>query len=62
MSEARKPFQDPEIVTYERDELVIETVFTGEPYSGGGDSDRNLKRNFRSVHAKSILARLVRGR
>ena len=60
MSEAREPFQEPEIVTYQQDELVSDTVFTMG--KSGNPSDRNLKRNFGAVRAKSILAQLVRVR
>ena len=51
--------QKPEIVTYERDELVEKTTFTGTETSGRTVSDRNLKRNFRPVRARKILARLA---
>lgn len=61
MNEERRPFQEPEIVTYERDELVIETVFTGRPHSApDNESDRRVKRNFGSVRARNLLARLSR--
>jgi len=30
----RKPFEAPEIETYRRDELVVETAFTGRNGSG----------------------------
>ncbi|MFH0954074.1 MAG: hypothetical protein V1873_07070 [Verrucomicrobiota bacterium] len=60
-TEPRKEFLEPEVVTYQRDELVIETVFTGDHSRGAiGVSDRHLKRNFRSADAKRILARLIR--
>jgi hypothetical protein len=52
-------FEKPEVVTYERDELVEKTTLTGTDTSGRTVSDRNLKRNFRSVRARKILARLA---
>jgi hypothetical protein len=54
----RKPFELPEVVTYNRNELLTETVFTGVP-SNGSNSNRTLKREFRPVLAKGILARFV---
>lgn len=63
MSESRTPrlksFEEPEIVTYGRDDLIMETVFTGETYSGSGNpSDRRLKTDLRRVSPRSILDRL----
>ena len=52
-------FEKPKVITYNRDELITEIVFTGTGNSNPGPSDRNLKRNFRSVRARNILARLA---
>ena len=60
MSEVRKPFEEPEVVTYAQDELVIDTVFTNGTKSEVASSDRNLKRSFRPVRAKRILNQLIR--
>jgi hypothetical protein len=54
----KKPFELPEIATYERDELVIDTAFTG--FGSIAPSDRNLKENFGSVNPMVILRRLTR--
>ena len=60
MSEPRKkPFEQPEVVSYEQDELVTETVFTAEAPTKA-NSHRNLKRHCRPVAAKRTLARLIR--
>jgi hypothetical protein len=29
----KKTFEEPDVETYERDELVVEKVFTGDPQS-----------------------------
>jgi hypothetical protein len=59
MNEPRRKFEEPEVVTYCRDELVAEIVFTGEPSNPGG-SNRNLKQGFRNTDVKDTLGRLIR--
>jgi hypothetical protein len=56
----RKPYEKPEVVTYDQNELVLDTVFTQN--DGSGDSDRNLKRHVRAVSPRNVLARLMRSR
>jgi hypothetical protein len=56
----RKPYEKPEVVTYDQNELVLDTVFTQN--NGSGDSDRNLKRGIRPVQSGRILDRLTRTR
>ena len=56
----KKPFEMPTITTYRRDELIVETAFTGQPKGSAFGSDRRLKRAFRSVSGQAVLARLLR--
>lgn len=56
---ALKTFEQPVITTYQRDELIVETTFTGTPTSRTL-SDRDLKRGFASVSNRTVLAVLVR--
>jgi hypothetical protein len=59
----QKPYEQPEVVTYDQAELVPDTVFTQRNGSGdNNDSDRNLKTNFRSVNSQRVLARLAQVR
>jgi hypothetical protein len=57
----KMPFDMPEIVTYRREELIVETAFTGADQSTF-PSDRRLKRTLRPVSGRRVLAALVRGR
>lgn len=57
----RKPYEKPEVATYDPAELVPDTVFTQNNGSNGSvHSDRKLKRNIRPVHSKRILHQLTR--
>ena len=57
--EEKEVFEDPEVTTYDREELDLEKAITGIP---GSDppSDRRLKENFLSLDPEEILARLLR--
>jgi hypothetical protein len=67
---AHKPYEKPEVTTYDRNELVADTVFTqNQDRSGGviiGDgeitntSDRNLKKNVRRMDSRRVLALFTR--
>lgn len=54
----RKTFEQPTITTYERDELIVETTFTGLSQSRTVPSDRGLKHGLDAVSARTVLARL----
>jgi hypothetical protein len=57
----RKPYERPEVVTYDRNELVPDTVFTQNNGSDGRIfSDRNLKKNVRRMDSRTVLAHLTR--
>lgn len=47
-----KILDEPQVTTYERDELVLEVAFA---LGGSRESDRNLKENFESVEPRRIL-------
>jgi len=51
-------FEEPEVVTYNRDELAMETVFAGVVLQYG--SDRNLKRYCRRLASRRALTQLLR--
>jgi hypothetical protein len=57
--EEKKVLEEPEVTTYRREELGLETVFVGFN-SGTGESDRNLKENVRPLDAERILETLLR--
>ena len=56
----QKPFEEPEVATYERDELAEETVFTGQFTTFLRSSDRRLKTRVRAVRTTGVPARLAR--
>jgi hypothetical protein len=56
--EEKKEFEVPEVTTYDKEELDLETALTGENESQF-DSDRKLKENIKSVDPVDILSKLV---
>lgn len=57
--EEKEVFEDPEVTTYDREELGLETAIAGIPPSEL-PSARRLKENFLSVDPGQILDRLLR--
>lgn len=56
--EEKKVLKDPEVMTYNRNDLELDTVFTGG--TSVVVSDRNLKENVRPVDAEQVLETLLR--
>ncbi len=56
----KKRFEPPVILTYRREELVVETVFTGEDPSEVLVSDRCLKRDVRPARGCAVLDAVLR--
>ena len=54
----KKVFELPVITTYRRDELIVETVFTGG--TSLIPSDRRQKVGFRAVSGQEVLRHLLR--
>lgn len=57
----KQEFEMPTIVTYQRDELIVETAFTGTAISHLNNvSDRAVKEGFAPVDTREVLRRLTR--
>lgn len=52
--------ETPAVTTYERDELIVETAFTGDDGSDPAQSDRNAKENIEPVAGPEILREVAR--
>lgn len=52
-SDYEKKLDEPQLTTYERDELVLEVAFTVGGTPNG--SDRNIKENFAPIVPREIL-------
>jgi hypothetical protein len=57
--EKKKAFEEPEVTTYDREELDLEMAITGVNKSEL-PSDRRLKENFQPLDPEEILSRLLR--
>ncbi|NQT94663.1 MAG: hypothetical protein HQ559_18045 [Lentisphaerae bacterium] len=54
-----KRFTVPEVTTYHRDDLVVDTAFTGRTDSEDIRSDRNAKEHFRAIDKQEVLEKVA---